>query len=118
MTIQEFYHEIEGDYEGTLANLMKDDRILKYLRKFPAAEDYSNFVQSFSDASYPEAFRYVHNLKGVSLTLGLSKLGEISSIVCEALRHGPPASDLAAERETLFKEYHRVIDALKILFAE
>ena len=118
MTLTEFYSAVGGNYESTLENLIKDERILKYLRKFPAAEDYSCFVQAFAEGAYPEAFRYIHNLKGVSLTLGLGKLGEASSIVCEAIRHGPPASDLSAERTRLDKEYQCVMEALKELFPE
>ncbi len=36
MTVENFYEYIRGDYVGTKARLMTDERILRFVNKFPA----------------------------------------------------------------------------------
>ena len=47
MSIQELYDVLEGDYQGTMGRLMKEDRIKKYLGKFIDAGDYQEVWDFF-----------------------------------------------------------------------
>ena len=95
MTIQEFYESIHGNYEEVRGRLMKDERILKYLRLFPADENCDNCFAALDAEDYDTAFRCAHNLKGMCLNLGLGDYTNAAVELCESLRNGKPAIDLA-----------------------
>lgn len=115
MTIQECYAMIGGDYEGVVGRLRKDERILKYLNLFAAGNDYELIVNALNAENYEEAFRNVHNLKGVSLNLGLTPLHKTSDVLCEALRHGKPEMDITGMLNDVKETYDRVVAVLKEL---
>ena len=113
MKIREFYKNIQGDYDGTLARMMKEERIAKYLGKFKDTDDYQNMLKALETGNIEEIFRFSHNLKGVSLNLGLSKLAESSSAFCELFRNGAPGIDYNELLEEVKKDYQDVLDNLK-----
>ena len=95
MNIRECYAAFGGDFGDVMNRLMKEDRVLKYARMFPASagNDYNELHTALREERYEDAFRAVHNLKGVSLNLALTPLHQASHVLCEALRHGKPAED-------------------------
>lgn len=97
MNIRECYAELGGDFDDVLNRLMKEERVIKYARMFPdaAGSDYEQLHAALKEERYEDAFRAVHNLKGVSLNLALTPLHQASHVLCEALRHGKPAEDPA-----------------------
>lgn len=113
MSVEELYAVLEGDYTGTMARLMKEDRIKKYLGKFIDATDYSEFLGNVEKENWPEAFRNIHTLKGVCLNLGLSKLADVSSAMTESIRNGAPTEDVTGLIEDVKTEYQRTIEILK-----
>lgn len=113
MTVKEFYDVIGGGYEDVLSRMLKDERIVKYLRRFPEDPSYGAFFEQLEAENYEEAFRNVHTLKGLALNLGLEKLGEASSAVCEELRPKvAPDKDISGMIETLREEYNKVMENL------
>ena len=112
MTVKECYDAFGGDYSDVLGRLAKDERILKYLKMFVAGNDYQLIAASLEAENYEEAFRNVHNLKGVSLNLGLTPLKETSSVLCEALRHGKPTVDVAPMLAAVKTAYDSVVSAI------
>lgn len=115
MTLQEFYESISGDYEGVRTRLIKDDRIIKYLKKFRDSEDYQNMIKGLEDGDYEIVFRMSHNLKGMSLNLGLTDLQETSHALCEATRHGKPDIDIEPLVEAVKESYKKTLDAVNEL---
>ena len=109
MELKEFYTAAEGDYNETLSRLMKDERILKYLRLFPQNEDYAQLSVNLEKPDYKEAFRNIHTIKGMALNLGLTKLASVSSALCEELRQGPPKIDITQMRADVKCEYEKII---------
>lgn len=94
MTLRECFEQFGGDYEGAIGRLGKEERIMKYSKRFAEGNDYELIESSLSAGNNEEAFRNVHNLKGVALNLGLTPLHETAHILCEALRPGnPPVSE-------------------------
>jgi len=116
MTIKEFYDEISGNYQETLGRIMKEERIQKYLVKFAQNTDYDSFVSSLNEKNYEDAFRFVHNIKGMSLNLGLTRLGEISSVVCDELRSGVPTGNIKEDVAVLGDVYNKTLSAIKSAF--
>lgn len=113
MGLKEFYSEINWDYEEVLSRLGKEDRILKYLKRFVDNDDYSLAKSTLSGKDYKEAFRHVHNIKGMSLNLGLGSLIKSSSELCEALRNGEPAVDISDMLAKIDEDYLMVVSAIK-----
>ena len=115
MTVQECYSVFGGDYLGVSARLRKDERILKYLRMFVSDESDRLLADALAGERYEEAFRHVHNLKGVALNLGLTPLQIPAETLCEALRPGKPTVDISAMTEAVFAAYRRIYSAIQLL---
>lgn len=112
MTIREFYAVADGNYDEAIGRLMNEKRILKYLRKLPATDDYKLMNEAFASGSWEEAFRYSHNLKGVSLNLSITSLGAAADALCNTVRHGPPTVDFSGLLEDVNRRYESVVAAI------
>jgi HPt (histidine-containing phosphotransfer) domain-containing protein len=106
---------MDADYEEVSGRLLNDERIRKYLIKFLDTQDYQNMLYALKNEDYEVAFRMSHNLKGVSLNLGLSGLKTASSALCEELRGGKPKGDITPLLESVGEEYQKVINAVRQL---
>ncbi|HJJ28330.1 MAG TPA: Hpt domain-containing protein [Methanocorpusculum sp.] len=106
MNVKELYTAIHGDYEGVLSRMMKDERIEKYLGKFLESPDYDKMHEALAAQNYPDAFRFVHNLKGISLNMGFTELAKVSSDLCETMRPGvAPKVDITDMLAAVDAEY-------------
>ncbi|MCH5270786.1 MAG: Hpt domain-containing protein [Lachnospiraceae bacterium] len=115
MTIQECYTLMHGDYEDAIGRLMNDDRIVKYLNKFAAGDDYAALLAALEEKRYEDAFRHSHNLKGMCLNLGITALATSGSTLCEALRGGAPTVDIEPMLEAVKQDYEATIAAISQL---
>lgn len=116
MTVEECYMMLNADYQEVLSRLLKEERIEKYLNIFIDSGYYRTFEACLRSENWPEAFRAVHNLKGVSLTLGFKELYNASDALCEELRDCVrPRTDIREMVKKLQNEYNKVMDALKML---
>ena len=87
MTLQEFYDAIGGDYKGVMSRLMKEERVVKYVRKFLNDASFETLNAKLDEGDYEEAFRAAHTLKGVTQNLSFTKLYQSSHEMTEALRN-------------------------------
>lgn len=120
MTVREFYKDINGDYDGTLARMLKEDRIIKFLGRFyQDHNDYENMLTGLDSGDWELAFRSSHNLKGMALNLGLGQLATDSSAFCEILREkvksGALPEPLEPKLSIVKDEYAATIDKLAAL---
>ncbi|MCX4287023.1 MAG: Hpt domain-containing protein [Clostridia bacterium] len=115
MTVEQFYDYICGDYAGTKGRLMTDERILRFVNKFPADGSYQLLLDSLDSANVEEAFRAAHTIKGVAQNLGFTALYKSSEAVTEILRSG--SLDVAAKMPELTKYYNLTIDGIAKLNA-
>ena len=113
MTVREFYRKIGGNYERTLANLLSEERMKKYILKFADANDYDELLAALDEQRYEDAFRFAHNIKGVCLNLGFSELADSGSALCEALRGGTPTGDVPALLEKVTEDRRALLEVLK-----
>lgn len=115
MTIENFYAVTGGNYADTKSRLLTDERILRFVSKFPADESFPLLKSSLEKGSVEEAFRAAHTLKGVAGNLGFTSLFKISSEVTEVLRGGSLAVEgLFPELERI---YNLIIESIKNLQA-
>ena len=110
MTITEFYKAVGGSYNEVINRLMTDKRILTYLNKFVSAGDYSELLNAIDAEDWETGFRASHNLKGVSLNLGLGDLAKSSSELCETMRPGKkPEIDITSLLEQVKVDYAKTV---------
>lgn len=110
MTVEKFYEHIGGDYAGTKARLMTDERICRFVNKFPADGSYQLLLDSIAAGNVEEAFRAAHTIKGVAQNLGFTSLYTIAEEVTEILRAG--SLDVEAKMPNLTAQYRLTIDAI------
>lgn len=115
MTIRQVYEEVGGDYDEVLARMLKEERVVKYLKRIEE-EDYAHEIEeALAKEDYETAFRGAHNLKGVCANLGLSNLWKVASDLTETLRGGEPTVDVAPYFEAVCIEYANAIVAIRSL---
>ena len=114
MELKEFYNKIDGDYEGTVSRLMKDELIKKFVIKFLNDKSYEELKSNLASSNMEDAFRNVHTLKGVASNLGMTKLYTVSSKLTEALRN-KEYDGVDVMFEAIEQEYNRTILLIKEL---
>ena len=115
MTLQECYEYLEADYDGVMKRLMKEERIIRFLTKLLDEPLYDVLQDALDRKNYEEAFRAAHNMKGVCQNLGINKLAESSSELCETMRHGEPQIDIGPLQKQVKEDYDKTIQAIKEL---
>lgn len=119
MNISECYEQFNGNYAEVISRLSKEERIVKYCRKFLDGNDCELISEALAKGNFEEAFRYVHNLKGVALNLGFTPLFTTGDTLCEYLR-GNQSPDKEKTDEMLTnvkKACEKVRSALLAYFA-
>lgn len=115
MTIVECYSRMGADYEDVLRRLEKEDRVLRFLSRFPEEGSYTTLRAALVAGNAEEAFRAAHSLKGICLNLGLVSLYRSSNALTEELRSGKaiPEADPLFARVT--QDYQTAIQIIQEL---
>lgn len=91
--------------------------MIKFLRKFVDDENMNKLRTLIADKHYNEVLPVAHTLKGVSGNLGLIKLYEIFSRMCQDCRN-----DQYEDLDGLFAQaeanYSKVVEAIKNLMPD
>lgn len=87
MELKEFYQKCKGNYDAVMQRLQSEERVKKFLRLFLDDDSYKGVLAAIDKKDFKAAFRYSHNLKGVSSNLNLDALFIVSSELCEYLRN-------------------------------
>lgn len=120
MTIQELYQMIDGDYDQAIRVLRVDKLIDKHIRKF-AQNGVVEELLSAGDKLYgtagidtTELFETAHAVKGVTANLGLMKLSEAASEICEEFR---PDNMQKVERKLTDAEIKDRLQAIREMYS-
>ncbi|MGN0701709.1 MAG: Hpt domain-containing protein [Lentihominibacter sp.] len=109
MDVRECYRMLAADYDEVRARLINEERIEKYLYIFLTGDYLEVIERSLAEENWSEAFRAVHSLKGVSLTLGFRKLHASSDALCDKLRGCiRPEGEITGILQELKTEYDRI----------
>lgn len=115
MNIQDFYEQINGNFDDVMARMPMERLIMKYLLKFYDDPTFLDLQQALDQENLEAAFRASHTLKGICSNLGLTALQEKSDVLTECLRK----QDDREKAQRLFldvkDEYHKVKKALELL---
>lgn len=115
MTLRECYDAMGGNYDEVMSRLRKEERVEKFMLKFPGDHSYENLINATEAGNQEEAFRAAHSIKGVSQNLGLLKLYKSSKELTEAIRpgqgqlSGPRIPSLLSQ---LTEDYQRTVKAI------
>lgn len=115
MTVQEFYATVNGNYDEVMGRLLKEERVVKYLRIFVESDEMQQLQDTLAAEDWPEAFRHSHSIKGMCLNLALTQLATSSSILCETLRPGIPTEDPKPLLAKTLEDYEIVKEAVSQL---
>ena len=106
MKAEMFYAAVNGDWQDVMGRLMKEERVVKFLRRFAAGTEMKDLEDALAAENWEGAFRASHTLKGVAANLGLSQLYRMSSELCEELRPCvKPTKDISGMAEEIRKNY-------------
>lgn len=109
MNLREFYDKVGGNYDDAMGRLLTEKRIVKYLRKLPDTGDAENMNAAFAAGNWEDAFRFSHNVKGVSLNLSLTSLAETAAVLCDTVRHGAPRMDFSGLLAVVNEKYAMIV---------
>ena len=112
MTIQQCYEAFGGNYQEVISRLRADERVARFLQKVVDDGSYNLLCESIASGNAEEAFRAAHTLKGVCLNLSITKLGESSSALTEALRGGVIPSDVQPLVQQVMEDYELTINCI------
>ncbi len=112
MTVQEFYEKTNGNYEGALKRLKRDEMIQMFLKMFLQDDSYEKLLDAVERGDIDAAFGSAHTLKGVSANIELTQLHEA---VCELVEQLRPKQEQAdAELMARVKEkYESTVKAIR-----
>lgn len=113
MTIQECYIQMKADYKDVLNRFGTDATIERFLLKFLNDSSFNNLLDAFEKNDIDAAFAAAHTLKGVSMNLGFTYLGEVSSKLTELLRDKCVEKNMSPLFFEVQEAYKNTIDAIK-----
>lgn len=117
MTVQECYERMGGDYESVFGRFRKEDRIKKFMFRFPADKSFETLCASYESGNMEEAFRAAHTLKGVSQNLSFDRLYKSSHEITEALR-AENREEVEALLPRVREDYELTVSTIQALQAE
>lgn len=88
MTLKEFYTKTEADYDKVIRRLVSEKMALKYIKKFPDDCHFKQLRNAILEEDFETAYRAVHTLKGLCLSLGFITLSKPVIALTEELRAG------------------------------
>lgn len=112
MTAKEVYESLGENFDDVIGRIGREEWIVKYLKKFVNDGYFAMLERSVTIKDWPEAFKMSHSMKGLAMNLGLEKLTQVSSDLCESLRSGEPAGDTDALFGLVKDEYLRAAEKI------
>lgn len=115
MTIEACYRQLGGDLARAEKHLSGRRLVERFIVRFLDDGSFVSLCSAMEDGSREAAFRAAHTLKGVSGTLGLSRLYASASQLTELLRPEEKAipDDAHALYEIVKQDYRITADAIR-----
>ena len=111
MTLKELYTLIDADYDSAMRVLRMEKLLDKHIRKLPANPVFADLDRAGQTLDPTAVFDSAHAIKGVCANLGLVKLAQAASVLCEAYRPG-------SEQPLSADETRQKIDEIQTLYGK
>ncbi len=115
MNLEQCYEIFGGNYAEVKGRLMKDERIERFLRLFPADGSFQLLEKSVAEEDWTNAFRAAHTLKGLALNLSMDRLTHSAATVTDLLRNGKPSEDITPMVSQLREDYELTVRTISEL---
>jgi HPt (histidine-containing phosphotransfer) domain-containing protein len=116
MTVKECFDSMGADYEEIIGRLGTEERIQRFLLKFPNDKSFELLCTSIKQKNMSDAFRAAHTLKGVCQNLSLTPLYKSADLLTERLRNNQTyGEDVELMLQTVKDDYAKVIGCIKML---
>lgn len=112
MNLRECYAALDADYEDVMERFLREEVVLRFLRKLEQNPDYERMLTAYEQKDYAGVFTTTHNLKSVCGTLGLKPLAKCFYDICEEVRYGAPGENFVPLVERVQQMYRATIDAI------
>lgn len=113
MTVEQFYAAIGGSYSEIMGRFVTEERVLRFVKKFPLDGSFALLKSSLASGAQEEAFRAAHTLKGVAQNLGFTALYQKTAIVTDILRGGN--MNVAEEMKEVERLYNLTVESVEAL---
>lgn len=113
MTLEECYNRIGGDYFNALTRLGNEKRLERFLALFLQDKSFQSLGNALIDGKAEDAYRFAHSLKGVSMTLGLSRLSNSAASLTESLRTSEADTTVTNLYDNVVKDYQCVLQNIQ-----
>ncbi len=105
------------DLTGALERFMNNEKMYElYLKRFVESTNYTDLETALSQKDWREALSISHNLKGVTGSLGFTRLYDLMSSQVAMLRQDDNESaaglmdEIMAERQRLLKTARKIVE--------
>jgi len=115
MTLEKLYEVSGGSIDDIVQRIPSRPLLIKLVRMFIDDPSKGQLDKAIEDNDPVEAFKAVHTLKGVTLSLGFDLLSEPCKALTEDLRPGGFPEGWKANYENVCKAYDVIISAVKEL---
>lgn len=88
MTVEELYAQIGGNYTEALSRMPSEAFVSRFIIRFLDDTSCKDLFAAWASGDDEVSFRAAHTAKGVCANLALTKLCDLSTQICEALRPG------------------------------
>lgn len=112
MTLQQCYEAFGGNYSEVISRLRTDERVTKFLLRVVEDGSYKLLCDSIASGNGEEAFRAAHTMKGVCANLSITRLGESSSALTEALRGGVITDGVQPLLQQVIEDYELTVSSI------
>jgi len=115
MDVKEVYKAAGGNYDDAMSRMMKEERMVKFLKMFLRDNSYEQLIAGVEAGDAKLAFSGAHTLKGVAANVGLITLAEQASQITEALRGADTVDAAVPMVDAVKKAYETAKTAIEQL---
>jgi len=115
MSLEQLYVIAGNNFDDVILRVPSEELLFKLLKMFLDDKSKSDLDKAVKENNSSDAFRAVHTLKGVTLSLGLSNLSEPCKALTEDLRAGSFGKGWEENYKNVCTEYAKIIDAIREL---
>lgn len=117
MYLNEFYVEIDGDFEAACRRFYSEDMLQKFLIRFLEEPACAELNEALGQHDRDAAIKAAHTLAGQARSFGFTRLAKNGAALVQALRENRD-DEVADLRYEVTTEYIRITQAIRSLNGE